>query len=147
MIKFATFLDTNNVLDFVRTFYYQTHYAKAAEFDRESVRVLVEDLIRTGILLVSYHEDQMVGIFGAAIRPNLFNNNTKSCHEVIWYVAPEHQKSGLGLQLIKRADQIRQLRGCTAFQMVRLACSPEYLDKVFAGLGFEPSEYCFTKVN
>lgn len=147
MIKFATFFDVNDILKFVKTFYYQTHYAKAAEFDEDSVKVLVEDLIRTGILLVSYHEYQMVGIFGAVIRPNLFNNNEKSCHEVIWYVDPEHQKSGLGLQLIKRADQIRTLRGCSTFQMVRLACSPEHLDKVFVNLGFEPSEYCFTKVN
>lgn len=147
MIKHASFMDTNNILTFVKTFYYQTHYAKSADFDHDSVKVLVEDLIRTGILLVSYHEDALVGIFGAAIRPNLFNHNEKACHEVIWYVSPEHQKSGLGLKLIKRADQIRTLRGCSSFQMVRLACSPPQLDNVFIDLGFLPTEYCFTKVD
>lgn len=147
MIRHATFLDRDAIVAFVKEFYPQTHYAKQAEFDDETVTELTEFLIRTGIVLLATEEENIIGILGAGIRPHVFNKSVLSCHEFIWYVTPEHQKSGLGVALIERADNLRQLRGCVSFQMMRLDNSSPYLDKVFLPLGFEPSEHCWTKVN
>lgn len=147
MIRHASILDKKAIVEFVAEFYPQTHYAKQCEFDAESVEELTDHLIKTGIVLIATVDDSIVGIIGAGIRPHVFNKNVLSCHEFIWYVTPAHQKSGLGAALIERADKLRQLRGCTSFQMMRLDGSSPYLDKLFLSLGFEPSEYCFTKVN
>lgn len=147
MIRHATTLDLDAIVEFVQEFYPNTHYAQQASFDIDTVRDLTEYLIKSGIVLLATVDDELVGIIAAAVRPHLFNSTELSCHEVIWYVTPAHQKSGLGVALIERADQIRLLRGCKAFQMMRLDGSPSHIDKLFLSLNFQPSEYCFTKVN
>lgn len=147
MIRHATLLDRDAIVTFVKEFYSQTHYAEQIEFDDETVAELTEFLIKTGIVLLATEEENIIGILAAGIRPHVFNKSVSSCHEFIWYVTPAHQKSGLGVALIERADAVRQLRGCVSFQMMRLDNSSPYLDKVFTSLGFKPSEHCWTKVN
>lgn len=147
MIRHATTLDRDYIVEFVKRFYQQTSYSKVAPFCNETVANLTEHLIKTGIMLLATHEGKLIGILGLAITPFIFNSNYLSCTEVIWYVDPEHQKSGIGVELIQRADKIRQLKGCASFQMVRLEESPAKLDELFLKLGFKPTEYCFTKVD
>ncbi len=147
MIRHATTLDVPYIVEFVKRFYHETSYSRYAPFCAETVAELTEKLSKSGILLIATHEDKIVGILGLVVAPFLFNSNVLTCSEVIWYVTPEQQKSGIGIKMIQRADEIRRLRGCTAFQMMRLEESPSKLDEVFLKLGFHPTEHCFTKVD
>jgi hypothetical protein len=147
MIRHASLLDADEVVEFVREFYPLTPYPLVAEFDDETINTLVKRVIKTGIMLLATHEGKIVGIIGTHILPFTFNWNVLGCVEAIWYVTPDHQRSGVGIELVKRVDVLRKLRGCKFFQMTRVAGSPEKLDQVLMSLGFQPSEFGLTKVD
>ena len=65
MIRHATFLDRDAIVAFVKEFYPQTHYAKQAEFDDETVTELTEFLFRTVIFLLAKEEDNIICFLGA----------------------------------------------------------------------------------
>lgn len=147
MIRHATSLDVTEIVQFVKQFYPQTPYPAMGEFDDETVTNLTARLAKTGIMLLAFHEDKLIGILGTHIAPFIFNANVLGCVEAIWYVTPEHQRSGIGIELVERVDKLRKLRGCGFFQMTRVAGSPDKLDQVLINLGFQPSEFGLTKVN
>lgn len=147
MIRHATCLDRAEVLELCREFYPHTSYAKWAPFDEESVLEQIDRCTKTGIMLVAQIEDKLVGIIGMVAGPFIFNKDLISATELIWWIQPEHRKSGLGIELVKRADILRKLKGWKSFQMIRLEESDPRLDEVYVSLGFSPTEHCFTKVN
>jgi len=147
MIRHATLTDDVQILEFVKEFYPLTPYPSIAEFDNDTILHLTRTLIKTGIVLLVVEKDEIVGILGTHILPFTFNCNVSGCVEAIWYVTPEHQRSGVGIELVKRVDTLRKLRGCKFFQMTRVAGSPEKLDQVLMSLGFQPSEFGLTKVD
>ena len=146
MIRTTTVLDIPKILSLVKEFYPQTSYAKWAPFDDESVTNIINTLRTRGILLIAQKGDEVVGIVGALGAPFMFNSNFVVGHEVIWFVTPAYRKTSVGIDLLKRADQLCGLKGWKAFQMVRLEESSPGLDSVFIASGFQPTEHCFTKV-
>lgn len=147
MIRHATLLDKHDILAMASQFYPSTSYAKWSEMDEETVLTLIENITKTGIMLVAQEEDKLVGFLAIMGVPFLFNSGVIQATEVCWWVAPEHQKNGTGLAMLRRADQVRKLRGWRALQMVRLEESSPKLDQLYLSEGFKPTEYCFTKVD
>lgn len=147
MIRHATSLDVTDVVQFVKQFYPQTPYPAMGEFDDETVTNLVAHVAKTGIMLLAFHKDELIGILGTHIHPFIFNTNVLGCVEAIWYVTPEHQRSGIGIELVERVDKLRKLRGCAFFQMTLVAGVPDSLKQVLMNIGFAPSEFGLTKVN
>lgn len=147
MIRHATSLDTSYIVEFVKQFYPQTPYPAMGEFDHETVTNLTARLIKTGIVLLATHEDELIGILGTHITPFIFNATVQGCVEAIWYVLPEHQRSGIGIELVRRVDTLRKLRGCSFFQMTLVAGVPDTVHKLLIAEGFQPSEFGLTKVN
>lgn len=147
MIRHATLLDKDSIVTFVEEFYPQTPYMQIAEFEKETIEQLTEKLIKTGIVLIALEQERIVGILGTHILPFTYNALVNGCVEAIWYVTPEYQKSGIGIELVERVDKLRKLRGCKFFQMTRVAGSPDKLDQVLINLGFQPSEFGLTKVD
>jgi GNAT superfamily N-acetyltransferase len=149
MIRVATLLDVSDIVEMSRQFYPETPYwlEQKIPFDTETVTDLVSFLVKKGIFVVAQEGDKLVGMLGTHVVPFVFNNAELVCVEAIWWVHPDFRKGGIGVDLIKKVDQLRQLRGCKTFQMMRVAGTNPALDKLLIGLGFEPSEYCLTKVN
>lgn len=149
MIRHAVISDVPAIVALVKLFYPNTPYAKQGDFDEATVTDLTINLVCSGIVLVAQREDsgELVGILGTVIAPYMYNSNILGCNEAIWWVLPEYQKTGIGIKLLERVDQIRKLRGCKFFQMMRTADSPASIDSILTKAGFEPSEYCFTKVD
>lgn len=148
MIRIATSLDVKDIVEMSKQFYPETPYwtSHKIPFCDDTVTDLVERLVRKGIFAVAEVEGRLVGMLGTHIVPFLFNADELVCIEAIWWVHPEHRKGGIGVNLIKKVDQLRKLRGCKTFQMMRVAGTNPALDKLLISLGFEPSEYCLTKV-
>lgn len=149
MIRPATILDVDDIVEMSKQFYPETPYwtQHKIPFDDETVTALTRRLVQKGIFVVAQESGKLVGMLGTHIVPFLFNANEVICVEAIWWVHPEHRKGGVGVGLIKKVDQLRKLRGCKTFQMMRVAGTSPALDKLLIGLGFEPSEYCLTKVD
>lgn len=149
MIRIATSLDVPSIVEMSKQFYPETPYwtHHKIEFCDETVTDLVARLVKMGIFAVAEEEGKLVGMLGTHIVPFLFNAAETVCIEAIWWVHPDFRKGGIGVDLIKKVDQLRKLRGCKTFQMMRVAGTNPALDRLLIGLGFEPSEYCLTKVD
>lgn len=146
-IRHATLADVPQLVSMSMEFYPLTSYSKYAPFDLETVQELTVNIVQHGIYLVGELDGKIEGMLAVTLVPFIFNKNITTAHEVVLWVNPSAQKSGIGRALVKRADELRLLRGVKAFQMVRLSISPAILDDVYVSLGFQPSEFCFTKVN
>lgn len=146
-IRHATLADVPQLMSMSMEFYPLTSYSKYAPFDLETVQELTVNIVQHGIYLVGELDGKIEGMLAVTLVPFIFNKNITTAHEVVLWVNPSAQKSGIGRALVKRADELRMLRGVKAFQMVRLSTSPAILDDVYVSLGFQPSEFCFTKVN
>lgn len=148
MIRIASVEDVPAIVAMSKQFYPETPYwtDQGIDFCDETVTDLVDRLVRTGIFAVAEVDDGLVGMLGTHIVPFMFNASELVCIEAIWWVHPDHRKGGIGVALINKVDQIRKLRGCKTFQMMRVAGTNPALDKLLISLGFTPSEYCLTKV-
>jgi hypothetical protein len=146
-IRHATLADVPQLVSMSNEFYPLTSYSKYAPFDYDTIHDLTVHIVEHGIYLVGECNGEIQGMLALVIVPFMFNRNITTVNEVVWWVNPAAQRVGMGQALVRRADEIRLLRGIKAFQMVRLTTSPKILDDVYLALGFQPSEFCFTKVD
>ena len=87
-------------------------------------------------LLLLEHEGNVVGCLGGNLSPHWFDYTTIIFNEMIWYVLPEHRKSGGGLMLIRAME-----KHCKKINVVKMSMGhthsvmPEELRKLFFGCG------------
>ena len=84
----------------------------------------------------------MVGLF---IAPFMFNNDVTAAYEVVWWVNPEAQGAGVGMELLAAIEPACKAKKCTAIQMVMMANSPPKAAAIYEKFGYTHSETSFTK--
>ncbi len=146
MIRKAELTDAENIINLVYPFYHLTEYPEFAEFDRPSVKDITVSLIEHGIVFIAVVDGTIVGVIGCAVIPFMFNYNILTCCEVIFWLNPEHQKTGLGAKMIHYTEVLAKSRGIKRFVMVHLKNSPPQAAKLYEAVGFSPSEICYSKV-
>lgn len=146
MIRSATLNDMADILRLSALFYAQTDYRHFARFDEPTVEKLATMLIASGVMLVAERNGYVVGIVGLYVGPWLFNADTVSANEVVWYVEPDAQNVGLGRSLLQAIDPACRAKGAAIIQMVTLSTSPEHAAAAYAAEGYTHSETCYTKV-
>jgi GNAT superfamily N-acetyltransferase len=148
MIRKATAADIPAIVEQSREFYMTTDDAKFVPFCAATVENLARVLMEDHIMLVDVSADCVQrGMIGAFIAPGMFNNSVTGAHEVVWYVAPEHQSLGVGRALLAAADEERKDRGCWKLEKATLATSPPIADKILRSAGFVPSYNSYMKVD
>lgn len=146
MIRVATLADADEIVLLIQQFYDETFYATLAPFNNDTIKSLTDNLIRKGIVVIAKVDHRIVGVLGLVVAPFIFNQDIKSCNEVVWWVHPDYRNAKLGIDMIIQADAIRKLRGCTVFQMAHLETSPAKVSSMLKSLGFIPTEHCYSKV-
>jgi len=147
MIRQATLDDVPNIVFQSREFYATTDDAKHVPFCPVTVANLACVLTKDHIMLVDVEDGTQRGMIGVFLAPGMFNGSVTGAHEVVWYVSPEHQGSGIGRELLNCADELRKERGCWKFEKATLATSPPIADKILRGAGFVPSYNSYMKVD
>ena len=145
MIRKAEERDVLRIVEMSACFYPRTPYIHLAPFSVEAVSIIVIALIESGVMLVAEVEGKVVGMVGLAIIPFIFDPVIKGAYEVIWWVEPEYQGSGIGRELLEAIDVESKERGASFVHMVCMPDSPPSAPALYFKLGYTHTEMSFTK--
>ena len=146
MIRQATIEDMPRIMQMAEKFYEKTHYVEHVPLNFDSVAFLSTTLIQHGIVLVAEVDGVVVGMTGLVLLPCLFNTDYIGAHEVVWWVEPEHQDSGIGRALLEAIEPACKNREVDFIQMVLLPNSPLKAQTLYNSLRYYHSETSYTKV-
>lgn len=144
MIRVATEDDIPAIVAMSRKFYATTSYAEHAPMDDETVAALARQLMDS-VMLVAEADGQVVGMVGLVVAPFMFNHSINAAYEVVWWVEPEAQGSGIGKQLLAAIDNACIARSASIVVMVTLASSPPQAAALYERAGYTHSETSYTK--
>ncbi|XTQ92554.1 N-acetyltransferase family protein [Xanthomonas sacchari] len=144
MIRQATEADIPAIVAMSRKFYATTSYTEHAPMDEGTVEALIRQLMDS-IMLVAEVDGQVVGMVGLVVAPFMFNRDIRGAYEVVWWVEPSAQGSGVGKQLLAAVDDACLTRGVSLVVMVTLASSPPQASALYERTGYRHSETCYTK--
>ena len=145
IIRDATPADMDVAIAMGEQFYATTEYAKFAAYDPATAAVIMDLLIREGVMLVAEVDGVVEGMVGLIVTGFMFNSSVKSAHEVMWWVNPEARSRGIGLPLLHAIEPACRERGAGLIQMMRLSTSPRLVDRMYERAGYQFSEASFTK--
>lgn len=145
MIRNATHDDLAVIVAMSEKFYATTHYQNFADFSAETVEALATTLLENHVMLCAEQDGAVVGMVGLFVAPFMFNSQKKGAYEVVWWVNPESQGSGIGMELLAAIEPACREKDCDIIQMVMMANSPPKAAAIYERFGYKHSETSFTK--
>lgn len=145
MIRHAIHSDIGAIVAMSEKFYATTHYSRWADFNPETVESLATNLLENHILLVAEVDGEVVGMVGLFVAPFMFNHDRIGAYEVVWWVNPDAQGAGVGMELLAAIEPACRAKGVNAIQMVMMANSPPKAQAIYEKFGYNHSETSFTK--
>lgn len=107
--RFATAADEERILEMSRAFFAASPY-RSVQFNDESVRVLIRELMATGCIILSEH-----GFIAGALTPLFFAPHVLVATEIAWWAPDEG-----GLYLREAFEQWGKDNGASAVEMSTL---------------------------
>ena len=103
MIRQATLQDYDRIMSMMINFANSSPVSALQEpvYDDMYIRRLLDNFIKTGIILVAEKETELQGMLIAQIIPDVWLPHVKTMREVAWWVEPEHRHSTMGYRLLK----------------------------------------------
>lgn len=146
MIRKATHDDIPRIVEMSDKFYAQTRYVDIAPMAKESAAGLAILMMESGVMLLAESEGIVVGMVGLFIEPFTFNIAKTMATEIVWWVDPDHQRSGIGAELLAAIEPACRERGADMIRMMCLAGQSEVAETIYSRMGYTPSEHAYTKV-
>jgi GNAT superfamily N-acetyltransferase len=147
IIKEAQQTDVAAMVRFGKSFWEQTSYhAQGVAYSSLSITAMTIKLIETGIVLVAYDGERVIGLMLMVVGPMPFNPSTLCATELVYYVDPDYREGGTGLTLIKQAEKIAASKGVKYVSMIHLdSVVPEKAESIYNTMGYARTETLFTK--
>jgi len=145
VIREANLKDIDVIVSMSKKFYQTTHYKNFADFNDETVSDLATNLLENHVMLVAEVDGVVVGMVGLFVAPFMFNSEKTGAYEVVWWVNPDAQGSGVGYHLLQAIEPACRAKGADIIQMVMMANSPEIARQIYERNGYAHSETSFTK--
>jgi GNAT superfamily N-acetyltransferase len=145
-IRKATHDDIPRIVTMAERFYAQTRYGEIAPMAKESAAGLAIVMMEQGVMLLAEHDGEVVGMVGLFIEPFTFNITKTMATEIVWWVEPEHQRSGIGMELLAAIEPACRAKGADVIRMMCLAGQCEGAEAIYTRMGYVPSEHAYTKV-
>jgi len=148
MIRRATESDVSTIVEMSRKFYVHTSYYNMSkiEMNEEDVGALARHLISSGLMHVAELDGKVVGMIGVILIPFMFNLDHIHAGEVVWWVEPEGQSTGIGKALLQSIEAPAKAAGVTHIQMIDLVSSGSHVAKLYEAFGYQLTERSYTKV-
>jgi GNAT superfamily N-acetyltransferase len=139
--------DIHDLVEMAIMFYETTHYHKTVDMSIEKAYELFNGMMADEhvLLVIESADGRLMGMIGLFIVPFMFAPIKMQAHEVIWWVNPRIQSSGMGGQLLDAAERACKDKGANAVQMIALASSPPQAHALYKSRGYEHTETTFVK--
>jgi len=108
MIRRATLQDYDRIMAMMINFADSSPVSALhnPQYDDMYIRRLLDNFMRTGVILVAERETELQGMLIAQIIPDVWLPHVKTMREVAWWVEPEHRHSTMGYRLLKEYVKI-----------------------------------------
>jgi GNAT superfamily N-acetyltransferase len=146
-IKRIRLEDIPAVVEFGKTFYYQTPWAyHGINYDDQHVNNVLTYLDTDGIMQMAVDEDKIVGFLLAIAGPFPFNPAYTISTELAFYVDPKYRNGRVGIKLIKQAEFVARQKGIRFFNMISISgVGLKDPGKLYEKMGLNKTETVYMK--
>ena len=143
MIRLATLEDMSQLLRMGEAFFDASGYGDITTFNKDDSEKLLTKLIDEGWLLT----DGESALLGFVVFPMFMNNDTIIAQELFWWVDEDKRKTGVGIEILKKAEDIAREHGATTMMMLSLKkLDGEKVNKLYKSLGYEEREQSYMRL-
>jgi GNAT superfamily N-acetyltransferase len=97
----------------------------------------------SGLFMAMDDEGNIAGLLAGVLSQNVVG---MAAQELMWYVVPEHRKSGVGIELIAMYEEWAKTQGVKLCSMSHYQNDTgDTLSKIFDKKGFKPIEHTYVK--
>ena len=142
MIRLATVDDIPEMLRMGESFFNASGYGDITTFDRQDTTELFKKLIDDGLLLT----DGQSSMLGFVVFPMFMNNQTIVAQELFWWVDESARKTGVGVEILKNAEELAKEYGATVMMMLSIdELDGDRVNKLYKRLGYKQREQSFMR--
>ncbi len=143
MIRLATLEDMSQLLRMGESFFNASGYSDITTFNKDDSEKLLINLIDKEWLLT----DGVSTLLGFVVFPMFMNNDTIIAQELFWWVDEDKRKTGIGIEILKKAEDIAREHGATTMMMLSLKkLDGEKVNKLYKSLGYEEREQSYMRL-
>lgn len=143
MIRLATKEDIQEMLRMGESFFDASGYGDLTTFNKEDTEALLIKLIDEGWLLT----DGESTLLGFVVFPMFMNNNTVVAQELFWWVDESARKTGIGIEILQKAEELAKEHGATAMMMLSIKeLNGDSVNKLYERLGYSKREQTYMRV-
>ena len=143
MIRLATLDDMSELLRMGESFFNAYGYSDITKFNKKDTKDLLGRLIDDGLLLT----DGKTSMLGFVVFPMFMNNQTIVAQELFWWVDEESRKSGIGIEILKQAEDLAKEYGATVMMMLSInELDGDRVNKLYERLGYKQREQSFMRI-
>ena len=139
MIRIATIDDLDTLVEMSGVFFAETNYAKQYEYHPESMAITLTPLIEAQTVFTDGKDCAIVMV----LFPSFFNHEVIVAQELGWYVSKGKRKSGLGIKLLRHAEEEMKKRGAKLIIMLSLGSND--ISLLYEKLGYTEQERIFMR--
>ncbi len=142
MIRLATIEDMPELLRMGESFFDASGYSDITTFDVNDTTELLTKLINEGLLLT----DGSSSMLGFVVFPMFMNSSTIVAQELFWWVNEDKRKSGLGVELLKKAEELAKEYKAEVMMMLSIdRLDGERVNKLYERFGYEKREQSYMR--
>lgn len=125
------------------SFFDASGYGDLTTFNKEDTEALLIKLIDEGWLLT----DGESTLLGFVVFPMFMNNNTVVAQELFWWVDESARKTGIGIEILQKAEELAKEHGATAMMMLSIKeLNGDSVNKLYERLGYSKREQTYMRV-
>lgn len=137
MIRLATLEDMPQLIRMGEAFFNASGYASITSFNEADTSLLLEKLINEGWLLT----DGKSAMLGFVVFPMFMNCSTVISQELFWWVDEAARGSGIGVDILKKAEDLSKECGASVMVMLSLdELNGDRVSKLYNKLGYKKRE-------
>lgn len=135
--------DFDGIRPMAEKFYNSTSFHESMPFHLPTIVEFYIAMLSSGFVLVAEHDGKLVGMLGALIHPFHLNAMYKVCTEAMWWVEPEHRRTGVAQDLEVEMRRLSKEAGCRVDIVSALDTSPPSVDAYYRSQGYRPAETAY----
>lgn len=139
-MRLATQQDKRELFRMGYDFYQKSGYADVGEWDEATFNQTLDHLIELGSLVIA--DGGMIGWLTFPV----FMTGTPVAQELFWWVDEDRRDSGVGMELLRKAESLAKEQGAVKMLMLCLDdLEPGKAEAIYGKMGYEPRERTFMR--
>lgn len=143
MIRLSVLEDMSQLLRMGEAFFNASGYSDMTTFDKDDTENLLKILIENGSLLT----DGKSSMLGFVVFPMFMNNKTIVAQELFWWVDKGARKTGIGVEILQKAEELSKEYGATVMMMLSIDdLNGKRVNELYKRLGYKQREQSFMRL-